>query len=476
MTGKKRKTTAPPEKAVRILLIEDNPSDVENVRRILPDAFSLSVCGRLDEGMSFLRSNPVDLILLDLSLPDGHGLDVLLRLNARSYSIPILVLTSTDDRLVASIAIKQGAQDYILKETLNADLFVRAIQYALDRKHVELELETQRQNFHSIVEQSDEGIVVVDAYGMVRYFNQAAEEFLGVPGETLLGRSLGPRILSAGTSEIDIRLKNGENGLGEYRVLPTSWRGEAASLILIRDITEQKAAEKMRDDFIQTVSHELRTPLTAIRESVSQLLDGIPGTVNPDQKKNLSLCLRNTDHLKRIVDNLLDLSKYESGRAELRIARFDMAELAVSILDSFRPRAQRNGIILEFDLPETPVFVRADRQKITQVWMNLIDNALKFTRKGFVRIEIREEKEMIICSVSDSGRGIAADSLARIFEKFEQFGKMSPHEEKGTGLGLTISKNIIELHGGAIRAESEPERGSRFLFTLPQNESISQGD
>lgn len=459
-----------PKKQIHILLIEDNPSDVAQVRQILdvePQSFMLTVCRRLDEGLAHLQKNAVDLILLDLSLPDGHGLDVLLQLNARSYAIPIIILTSTDDKLVASIALKQGAQDYLIKETLIPDLVIRAIHYALYRKQVELELDVQRQNFHSIVEKSDDGLVVVDEYGTVQYLNHTAEEFLDVSRETLTGHSLGYQILTSETSEIDIRRANGQKGLGEYRALPTEWQGKASSLIIIRDMTDQKKAEKLRDDFIQTVSHELRTPLTSIRESICQLYDEILGDVNADQKKFLALCLRNTDYLKRIVDNLLDIAKYESGRATLEISRFDMVALIRSLVESFHPRAEKYGIELSCGSLNTSQIVFADKDKITQVWMNLIDNALKFTKKGFVKLDVEKDSHNLIYSVSDSGRGIEANDLSHIFEKFIQFGKLMSPEEKGTGLGLAITKGIIELHGGKVWAESTPNQGSRFSFTLP---------
>lgn len=466
------------EHITRVLLIEDNESDFNKIRDLFnadEGRYRLTHCGLIRDGCEKLNHESFDLILLDLSLPDGNGLDALMKLKARSLKIPVIILTSTNDKVIAGVALRQGAQDYIIKEEVTAETLDRSIHYALSRKCVEIELETQRQNFHSIVEKSDEGLLVIDAYGTIKYMNKAAEYYLNVKRELQVGNTWELNLLTGHPEEINISRSDGSKGFGEYRVLPTDWRGKQAYLVIIRDCTEEIRAQQLRNNFMNNVSHELRSPLTSIRESISQIYEGILGKINEDQKKFLALCLRNTDYLKRILDNLLDMSKIESGGVRLHKTRFDVIKLVDDLLDSFSSRIEKRGLDLNWQHADEAVYVIADKDKITQVLVNFIDNAIKFTTEGALSVSMISEETSLICSVTDTGKGIEAENLSGVFEKFEQFGKLMTPEEKGTGLGLAISKGIIELHDGRIWAESSPGEGSRFSFTIPKTDIETEG-
>ncbi|MBN1551727.1 response regulator [bacterium] len=460
-------------KPLNLLLIEDNENDIALVQRLLQTSkleIKMDSCTKLKDGITQILSTPYDLLLLDLSLPDGHGLDGLVQLKSRGVHIPIVILTSTNDRVVASIAIRQGAQDYIVKENITAASLLRSIHYAIERKAVENALETERSNFHSIVEMVNEGIIIVNLEGQVKFMNRAAEQFLKTDRNQLVDRIF-PFILEKNIdSEIPIRRMDGDSGKGLCHTLYTDWQGKDAKLVMIHDITDERAAEQMKDTFLQNVSHELRTPLTAIKESIAQVIEGLHGKINIRQIQTLSLCLKNVDYLKRTVDNLLDISKLESGRIDLKKAPFDFAELLGSVVQSLKNTADSKNIKLDVSLPPTPFIITADRDKITHVLMNLIGNALKFTHEGSVHIRVvKNDADLEFC-ISDTGIGISKQELPKIFEKFVQFGKLASVHEKGTGLGLSITKALIELHGGKIWAESIIERGSQFFFTLPLSE------
>lgn len=225
----------------------------------------------------------------------------------------------------------------------------------------------------------------------------------------------------------------------------------------------------MKSDFISTVSHELRTPLTTIREVVSQMLDGIIGATTKEQQEFLTMCLEDIDRLKRIIDNLLDISKIEAGKVEIRKTRWDITALAKTVAAAFIPQSQKKGLEIKTVFAAEGIEVSADKDKITQVLTNLINNALKFTAKGHIEILIVEKDQAVECKVSDTGIGIAAKDLTKLFNKFEQFGRTSGPGEKGTGLGLSIAKGIVELHQGKIWAESELNKGTTFTFVLPKN-------
>jgi signal transduction histidine kinase/CheY-like chemotaxis protein len=324
-----------------------------------------------------------------------------------------------------------------------------------------------QQGLQAIVEKSGDGILVVDEELIIRFCNPAAASLLGRKPADLPGQPFDHPVKSGQNLEIGIVRENGKSGTGELRAVSIDWNGQKAQLISIRDVSERILFDRLKDDFISDVSHELRTPLTAIRESVSLIRDGILGGVTEDQKKFLSMCVRNADHLRRIVDTLLDISKIEAGRVKLVMKKDDLAEIIPSVCEVLRPMAVKKGLTIEGFTPGNPMPAFIDRDRIIQVLNNLIGNAVKFTGSGAIQVRLSQNGEMLECSVSDSGRGIAAEDLPNVFTKFQQFGSVADPENKGTGLGLAISKEIIRLHGGEISVRSEVDRGSTFTFTLP---------
>ena len=226
--------------------------------------------------------------------------------------------------------------------------------------------------------------------------------------------------------------------------------------------------DQIKDDFVNTVSHELRTPLTIIRESVSQIAEGLLGEVNEKQKKYLSNSLTSIDCLIGIINDLLDLSKMEKGKFEIFKEKVDITELIEEVVFNFTPQVQKKGLQIKFDAPHKKIYVLADKQKIIQVMMNLMGNAFKFTQKGFIEISVTEEETTVKCSVRDTGIGIASKDLPRLFSKFDQIGKPSGSGMKGTGLGLVITKEILERQDGRIHVESVVQEGTKFIFTLPK--------
>ncbi|MFH1458812.1 MAG: ATP-binding protein [Candidatus Omnitrophota bacterium] len=243
---------------------------------------------------------------------------------------------------------------------------------------------------------------------------------------------------------------------------------------VIKDITESKRNEQLKDDLISTVSHELRTPLTTIREVVSQILDGILGPTTAEQRDFLLICLQDVDRLMRIINDLLDISKLEAQKVELYKDNFDMISVIKSVQNTFTPRLKEKKIEMITSFSGDQIEVNADRDKIIQVLTNLMGNALKFTQKGKIEISVSDQGEMIQCAVIDTGKGLTPDEIVSVFDKFKQFDRQYGPGEKGTGLGLAICKGIIELHHGQIWVESEINKGTKFIFTLPKQTTQKQ--
>lgn len=233
---------------------------------------------------------------------------------------------------------------------------------------------------------------------------------------------------------------------------------------------ELQKLDRIKSDFVSTVSHELRTPLTTMKEFTSIILDEIPGKLNKEQKEYVDIIKSNIDRLARLIDNLLDISKIESGRVELKKALVDIANLANSVISILRPEAQVKHIEFKTLFPVSALNVYADSDKIVQVFTNLIGNAIKFTKEfGEITVEIKDTKEEAVCSITDTGIGIAPEDLDKLFGKFQQLGREVSAGAKGTGLGLAISKELVEMHNGRIWAESNLDKGSKFIFTLPRH-------
>jgi len=230
-----------------------------------------------------------------------------------------------------------------------------------------------------------------------------------------------------------------------------------------------KELDRLKSNFVSNVSHELRTPLTAIKGAVDLLLREVLGPVNENQTHHLSRVRSNTQHLAGLINDLLDLAKIEEGKVELKGVRVSVAGLLHEVMETVKPLAAEKLVLLEVKVPEPSVLVWADRDKVTQVLMNLIGNAIKFTLSGgTVAVSTANDcKGWVRVSIRDAVPGIPMSEQEKIFEKLYQVTQDGSPKPKGTGLGLAISKSLVELHGGRIWVESEEGRGSTFSFTLP---------
>ncbi len=228
--------------------------------------------------------------------------------------------------------------------------------------------------------------------------------------------------------------------------------------------------DQLKNDFVSIVAHELRNPLMVIREAALLILDGLAGPVEKEQKGYLTMVHKTSDQLIHITNDLLDLAKIESGKIVMNFEKVDLLALAKQSCASISVRAQKKAIVVSVDCPSRTVEIEADFEKLAQVMINLLSNALKFTEKGSITVEIKDLGEEVRCAVKDTGAGISEGNLLKLFNKFMQFTKKDALEEKGTGLGLVICKSIIKAHGGRMEVESELGKGSTFSFFLPKQQ------
>jgi signal transduction histidine kinase len=256
-------------------------------------------------------------------------------------------------------------------------------------------------------------------------------------------------------------------------------QGQTVGMVaVLSDVTKQKKLDEMKSKFVAHVSHELRTPLLAIEQSLQILMAKETGAPSPEQEKFLEIAERNISRLSRLVNDLLDVAKIEAGEMKVKPISFKICDLVHHVVDTVRGWAESKKIKLEERMPAADLEVEADPDRLIQIVTNLLGNAVKFTPDGGkITLEVdpthREaqisEEPCIAISVQDTGLGIPPEDQERIFRKFEQ-GNLPPPSEgvSSTGLGLTIAKEIVELHKGKIWVESKPGEGSRFVFVIPR--------
>lgn len=334
----------------------------------------------------------------------------------------------------------------------------------------------QCERIQAILAATADGLIVLDAAGCVELVNPAAATLLGHAVDNLLGEPVDVQSLFG----LDEPLENGvaaEVEIAEpaHRVLlvrmnrVTGHDGmPAGHVISVHDITAEREAAVMKNEFVSMVSHELRTPLTSIKGYVDLIVDGDAGEINEIQREFLGIVQENSDRLVSLINDILDISRIESGRVHLRVEPLEMSEIIQGVADTFRAVAASADIELKCRVEEPLPRAAGDRDRIGQVLMNLVSNAVKYSPGGgSVTIEARQEGEEVVVSVSDTGIGIAPDDQERLFTKFYRVDSSLTRDIGGTGLGLSICKSVVELLGGDVGCDSEAGTGSTFWFSLP---------
>ncbi len=246
-------------------------------------------------------------------------------------------------------------------------------------------------------------------------------------------------------------------------------------LYVFRDVTRELEVDRMKSEFISLVSHELRTPLTSIKGYVDLLMDGEVGEVPEEQLEFLGIVKSNADRLVTLINDLLDISRIESGRVELKLASVDVVRIIRGVVTLLKPQIESKGQELSLDLPAIPVVASGDSDRVTQIVTNLLSNAYKYTPAGgTIGISVRTEGEWVRVEVQDSGIGLSEEEQAQLFTKFFRAKNRTTQEVGGTGLGLPIVKSLVEMHGGKITVFSAPGQGSTFAFTLPAVQDVQE--
>lgn len=328
-------------------------------------------------------------------------------------------------------------------------------------------------------------IAYIDADGHYRFNNRAYEEWLGVPYQTLEGQplaeALGPEIYGTIQPYLQQALKGQSvtfevefpNSDLPYRWVSISYEPDMQAgqvkgcFALTQDISDRKAADQIKHEFVSLVSHELRTPLTSIHGALKLLTTGQLGQLAPKGQELLEIALSNTARLTRLINDVLDLERIESGRVQMIRVRCQVADLLHQAAQAMMSMAQTQGVMLQVLPIDTHIY--ADPDHVEQTLTNLLSNAIKFSPRGeAVLLKAIDQPHQVLFKVIDQGRGIPEDKLETIFERFQQVDASDTRNHGGTGLGLAICREIVQHHNGRIWVTSIHGQGSTFCFTLPK--------
>ena len=494
-----------------ILLADDNADMRDYLRRLLERHYDVVAVGDGQEALEAISERVPDLVLTDVMMPrlDGGGLLAGIRADARTRSVPVIMLSARAGEEARIEGLSAGADDYLVKPFSARELLARVSAHlSLSKQRGELEraLRYRSEQLETLLEGAPLGIYLIGADFRIRTVNPVAQPAFGdVPGG-VVGRDFDEVVhlireqpyaddivrifrqtLATGEpyytrEHASVRPDRGVREYYEWRVeritLPDGERGlvcyfrDISAHVAARTAVEQsrealKEADRRKDEFLATLAHELRTPLAPIHNALEilRLSDG-DGTAAQDVYEMMG---RQVNHMVRLVDDLMEVSRITRGKIDLRRQRVELAAIVGSAVETARPVIDAGGHVLTVDLGGEPLELDADPVRLTQVFGNLLNNAAKYTPNGG-QITLRAEQRgpHVVVSVRDNGAGIRSDVLAHVFEPFVQGERSYTRSQGGLGIGLTLARSIVVLHGGTIEARSAGlGQGSEFLVRLP---------
>ena len=483
-----------------ILVVDDEKFFQELLTKILEEeGYEVSIAGSGNEAISMFAEGSYQVVVLDLVLPDIMGTEVLFRLKEYDQDLVAIMITAYASLESAIEALKAGAYDYIRKPIVREDL-LKSVERALERQHLAAhnrmlvrQLEARLEEVKALSREKeeifrilDEGLVVLEENGRIMDLNPMAEKILGEGDTVLAGVEIGETgfplpdgfltSVSANAGRpvramLEIHKESGEHLDIEVVGLSLSPDPSVSKILLgMRNLTKIKDLQRRREEFMAIVTHDLRTPLTSLKGFVELLMNERyeQGSVVMDYLKIID---SETDRMVSLINDLLDLDRLVSDRMQFELKPQALPELLEYTERSMEGYGRQRDVSLRRTIKgdsESLMFM-GDRRRFLQVLTNLYSNAIHFSPRGGVveSIVYRDDGE-IVTEILDEGPGVPPEEMERIFDRYHQVSQPSTERAKGSGLGLTIVRRIIEMHGGSIRMENRVDKqGSRFVMRLP---------
>ncbi|MDJ0949448.1 MAG: ATP-binding protein [Alphaproteobacteria bacterium] len=487
-----------------VLVVASHTGQAERFQALLerqdPTRIRLRSCSRASQVLVETTEKQVDAMVVALASADKTGVMDIERVCVLVPETAVIVLTEVEDEDLDRQLVQAGAQDVIAAAALDSPDLVARIRNAVDRQRQMVEQATRRHHlevanqrfrslisdrFRSLVMDNADAMLVLDKGGNTCFINPAAETLLRDQSGDLIGSRFANLSDIDEETEIEVPRADGSVLVAAMRIMDTVWEGEDAYIVTLHDITERKRLEramraakqtaerasKMKSLFLANMSHELRTPLNAIIGFAELMEAQAFGPLG--HKKYLEYARHITQsggHLLELINGLLDLSKAEAGKLELRREEFDLGTVIRGTVEVMEARARRGKVRLRTELQDEPFRVMADRLKIRQIMLNLLSNAVKFTPEGGeVRVSVACGRDnQIEIQVIDTGIGMPRDQIPKAFAAFNQVeNAWTKKLAEGSGLGLALTKRLVELHGGTIKLTSEVGVGTTATVLLP---------
>ncbi|HEY7426799.1 MAG TPA: response regulator [Gemmataceae bacterium] len=496
------------EPSALILIVDDTEASRYSVSHLLRKAgFTVLEAATGEQALRLMERRP-DLVILDVNLPDMSGYDVCRHIKTTPATSSVLVMhlsasfVSSEDR---SQGLESGADGYLIYPLEPREL-VANVQAMLRIRRAEKMMRSQRELLHITLNSIGDAIIATDAQGIVTFINPVAQKLIGWSEAESVGKPLTAifHIVSEETGQPvqnpveKVILSGRVVGLANHTILLArdgtrrpiddtaapirDEDGQFVGVVLVfRDIAERRRLEnelrlrsedlaerdRRKDEFLAMLAHELRNPLAPLANTVQMLRLQFAG--QPEIARAGAVMERQLNHLVRLVDDLLDVSRITRGKFELRKQRIELTSVIGRIVESVRPLMEERQHQLHIELAAEPLRLTADPDRVEQVLANLLTNAAKYTPpSGEIQLSAQREADEIVLRVRDNGIGIRSEVLPRLFDMFQQADRVPGRVSEGLGIGLTLVRSLVEMHGGSVSAMSAgPNQGSEFVVRLP---------
>jgi len=485
------------DRKLRALVVDDEKVVREGCRRVLSGKnYEVLTAENGHTALQQLSTEPVDLILLDLKMPGMSGEEVLETVHTNYPEIPVIIITGHGTIDTAVECMKKGAYDFITKP-FQIDQFLLTVKRASEKRELELQAkqfeEENRRNLYdlsleksrvkTIINCMANGVLVTNRNLEIVLHNPALMQMMEIRGD-LDGpapvdkiiedkdfiKSL-REILNSAESSPQTISREISRGSKVIRTISAPALGPdnevVGTVTVLEDITAFKQLDQMKSDFMNMVAHELRSPLVSLRQQSTVLLEGLAGPIGDKQKELLEKGVKKIDSLLDLINDLLNIAKIEAGKAIHHQVPVNVGEIIMETVSFLEPVAKEKGIELKYEEGVLQPIL-ADSKRMEEVFTNLITNAINYSPDGGqVLISARAFGEYVEIKVSDTGIGIPAEEIPKIFDKFYRVKDPKTRQVMGTGLGLSIVKGILDAHRGTIEVESEVGKGTTFKILLP---------
>jgi PAS domain S-box-containing protein len=474
-------------KHARILLVDDDTALLDalpKTLRLRMDGIQIDTSETAADALERIKAIDYDAIVSDIKMPGMDGLALLHEIRALRPATPTLMITGHGERELAVQALRGGAYDFVQKP-IDRDYFVASLERAIQLRRLDRQVEQQRlalEQHARVLEHVDDGVFLVDDAGLIQHWNPAAQALTGVDADEALGRRAEDALpgWEAVAPLIPVAATPGPGSV-EAKVVPLELEGRELWLSVsgvtfsegivyaFRSLTEERALDELKGEFIATVSHELRTPLAAIYGSAQTLLREDIEIDEMGQKRLLDVIAQESERLSRIAGDILFANKLDSGQFVLAEKTVDLRALAREVVDEMRACfASRDDTSIDLLVPDALDSLVGDPDKLRQVLINLIDNAVKYSPGGGrVEVSVEGRDGGVRIAVQDKGIGIAPLEQRRIFGKFYRVDPELAGGVGGTGLGLYICRELVRRMEGRLSVRSEEGKGSTFIVELP---------